>query len=458
MKKQTLGERLLEWLSLNSEEGHSQELDKTLIIEDKDPELSQESVDLLYNNQKRYEVVRLLGRGAFGVVLLARDRIIGRMVAMKQLHQEYAEDGKTLDHFLMEARIAGQLEDANIVKVYDVINSKPPQILMEYLPSGNLADRIRLNAPFGKTEALRICREILSGLEVAHKRNVVHRDLKPENIIFDSNAVPKISDFGVASLPVHGRNYEESLDLDKKNVFGTPNYMAPEQVDDKMVVDFRADLYSVGLILFEMLTGRRLHNFERVDDTSKIYNEIKLNPLPSFHSLKDINNQPIYDVLKALLAFNPDDRPKSTGAALTLVEELYLNFLNRKTLSIPKVIKKSDYNEMYQDILRIFLVDGIINPFERKELEKRAARLAIKPSEAKELEDEVRQKRGLPSIEDLQEFASEAESKLATTKSEESTLFISELGDKLNISETEQNQILSRIKVKLELDKKVSPE
>ena len=151
---------------------------------------------------KRYNIQRMLGFGGYGSVFLARDIIIGRLVALKVLNTALKSHDVIYDHFIQEARIAGQLDHENIVIIYNV--EEHPNcacIVMEYLAEGNLALRIQEHGAFSEKDAVKTIRGILEGLSVAHRMKVIHRDIKPENILFDPKGRPKISDFGIAHLP-----------------------------------------------------------------------------------------------------------------------------------------------------------------------------------------------------------------------------------------------------------------
>jgi len=203
----------------------------------------------------RYEVVAELGRGAMGVVYKARDPKIDRFVAVKTIslaahgreeQQEYRE------RFFREAQAAGRLLHPGIVTIFDVgedPDSEGPYLVMEYVPGVSLNSMMVEGTPFPLESALRLTQQIAEALDCAHGQGIVHRDIKPANILVTAEGQAKIADFGVAklnltSLTVPGR------------VFGTPAYMAPEQLEDGKV-DGRADIFALGAILYSMVTGYR---------------------------------------------------------------------------------------------------------------------------------------------------------------------------------------------------------
>ena len=202
----------------------------------------------------RYVSESVLGKGAMGVVYLARDPVIGRRVALKTLTiPEDAEEAEEFrQRFLREAQAAGLLNHPGIVTVFDAgvdDYTGLSFIAMEYIEGRSLREFLRTGHGFAYSEVARIAAALAAALDYAHTKGVVHRDIKPANILFTPQGMVKITDFGVARL--------ESSNLTATGQFiGTPNYMSPEQVAGG-VVDGRSDLFSLGVVLFELLTGQR---------------------------------------------------------------------------------------------------------------------------------------------------------------------------------------------------------
>jgi len=196
----------------------------------------------------------VLGKGAMGVVYLARDPVIGRRVALKTLVvPEDAEEAEEFrQRFLREAQAAGLLNHPGIVTVFDAgvdDGTGLSFIAMEYIEGRSLREFLRTGQGFAYSEVARIAAALAAALDYAHTKGVVHRDIKPANVLFTPQGMVKITDFGVARL--------ESSNLTATGQFiGTPNYMSPEQVAGG-VVDGRSDLFSLGVVLFELLTGQR---------------------------------------------------------------------------------------------------------------------------------------------------------------------------------------------------------
>lgn len=200
----------------------------------------------------RYEVVRELGRGGMATVFLARDPSVQREVAVKVLPREFMHDPQFAVRFEREARIIAQLEHPAIVPVYDFGKSEDgqPFIVMRYMAGGSLADRMR-QGPLALAEIAQLFGPLAGALDKAHTKGIVHRDLKPGNILFDEYGHPYIGDFGIAKIQ------EGSQALTSNQAVGTPAYMSPEQAQGTANIDGRSDIYALGVILFELLTGQQ---------------------------------------------------------------------------------------------------------------------------------------------------------------------------------------------------------
>jgi serine/threonine protein kinase len=195
----------------------------------------------------RYHVRSRLGHGGMGVVYLALDPVIDRLVAIKLLRVN-AEDMRT--RFLREAALAGRLQHPNIVSIYDVgEHGGQPFIAMEYVAGETLAELIKRRAPLSLGQKLGLMEDLCSGLAHAHKSGLIHRDIKPSNLVVNREGTLKILDFGIARMGDSGLTMAGVL-------MGTPSYMCPEQVEGRPV-DRRSDVFSVGLVIYELLVYRR---------------------------------------------------------------------------------------------------------------------------------------------------------------------------------------------------------
>ncbi|HYO60004.1 serine/threonine-protein kinase, partial [Archangium sp.] len=197
-----------------------------------------------------YELVHVLGRGGMGEVWLARQKSLGRMVAVKVLPPRLAKDPEFVTRFDKEATALAALNHPNIVQIIDRgVAGEHYFFVMEYVEGRSLREVMRELSP---PEALRVALQVARAIECAHDKDIIHRDLKPENILLDGRGHVKVADFGLAGI----RRPDSRLRLTATAVaMGTLNYMAPEQRRDAKNVDGRADLFSFGVVLYEMLTG-----------------------------------------------------------------------------------------------------------------------------------------------------------------------------------------------------------
>ena len=199
-----------------------------------------------------YKVVQQIGEGGMGVVYMAEHPVIGRKVAIKLLHASFARDSETVARFFNEARAIHLIAHPNIVEIMDFGQTADgqPYFIMEFLQGQSLADRIA-RGPMSPTDAVAIVTQICDALQAAHDKNIVHRDLKPQNIMVCDDGSIRILDFGIAKAARMRRLTFAGF----SPTMGTPDYMAPEQVNGRRG-DQRTDIYSLGAILYEMVTGK----------------------------------------------------------------------------------------------------------------------------------------------------------------------------------------------------------
>ncbi|MGZ8796490.1 MAG: serine/threonine-protein kinase [Thermoanaerobaculia bacterium] len=259
-----------------------------------------------------YEVESVLGRGAMGMVYLARDRRIGRKVALKTVHiSEKFDDESEANEFYKrlqrEAELCGALQHPNIVTLYEpgYENNVIAWLATEYVDGQNLRDHMRKHKPLPLDDSIRILEGLLRGLAYAHAKGIVHRDIKPANILLTLNGEAKIADFGIA------RPVDSNLTA-VGEMLGTPSYMSPEQVRCQPVTT-RSDLFSVGAVLYEMLTG--IKAFGAPDVTGILRNVVELVPRP-MHEVNAELPEPLSRFVQRLFAKSSDDRFPSAVEAL----------------------------------------------------------------------------------------------------------------------------------------------
>ncbi len=199
----------------------------------------------------RYELLEKRGDGGMAVVYKAKDRLLNRFVAIKILKPEFIRDPKFVDSFRRESQAAAGLSHPNVVSVFDVgKEGNIYYIVMEMMEGDTLSDVIRNEAPLGEKRVIEISCQIAAGLSAAHKKNIIHRDIKPHNIIFSDDGVAKITDFGIAKAVNNGTIVNTNT-----TVLGSVHYLSPEQARGGFV-DAKSDIYSLGIVMYEMLTGK----------------------------------------------------------------------------------------------------------------------------------------------------------------------------------------------------------
>jgi serine/threonine protein kinase len=389
--------------------------------------------------EDRYQLDHVLGKGAFGTVYRGTDTAIGRTVALKGILLGNAKVDHT--HLVREARIAGQLDHPNIVTIYDVINDgQSACIIMQYLPGGNLGALMDNEGPIPLDAAFDFARDILLALDAAHRAGVVHRDIKPGNILFDGNGDLKITDFGIA------HSHDEEGDLSPA---GTPNYMAPEQMTWDSDIDVRSDLYSLGILLFEMITGHVPYDLEHTSDVERIFESFVSAPRRQLCDLAPDIDPEIAAFVSTLTDSNPAGRPANALAALDQLEALRSSEPESVAEEPPAVWARQDADireDMFGDLLRFFLVDGVVSPAERRDLILRGERLGIAAGDARRIEGCIREEIGLPSLEALAEFEATAAELISDQDfSCEDQQILAKLAAELSISSDEQRRIEDRL-------------
>jgi eukaryotic-like serine/threonine-protein kinase len=260
----------------------------------------------------RYDVGRPLGSGGMGEVFLARDRVLGRDVALKVLRTQYAGDSEFAERFKREARSAASLSHPNIVQVYDRGETEDGSsyIAMEYVPGGTLKEKIVGDGPLGAREAAAIGAQVAEALGAAHERGMVHRDIKPQNVLLTDRGDAKVADFGIARAG-------SSVTISRTgSVMGTAGYMSPEQALGEPATP-KSDLYSLGVVLFEALTGELPYTADNpIAVSMKHVNE----PVHPPREIDPTIPEGMNALVTRLMAKDPEDRYAS---AVELADDLW---------------------------------------------------------------------------------------------------------------------------------------
>ena len=291
----------------------------------------------------RYGVTKLIGTGGLGAVYEAEHLAIGRLVAVKVLQDEHAQDRAAISRLKHEARVAGTIGHPNICAIYDMgrLDDGSPYLVMERLQGETLAARIKRAGAVKVADLLDIMLQVMSALAAAHQKGIVHRDLNPANVFLSERQgmrpVPKLLDFGMSKA----ESIEDSV-TDPKGVtvpIGTPYYLAPEQARGDRMIDPRVDIWAAGVVFYEGLTGRRpfvARNYNALlvqilTSKHRAVREIKPGLSPMFDAIVDRalakrpedRFQTAQEFLDALRRFKQDEQPPSLRPGLVVDEQTY---------------------------------------------------------------------------------------------------------------------------------------
>jgi serine/threonine protein kinase len=255
---------------------------------------------------RRYRIQRFLGSGAMGYVCCAIDESIDEVVALKVLSLPIHADPDAYDRFKTELKLARRIRHRNVVQSFDLGFAEGyPFISMEYIDADNLLKHLTRRTTFDEQSALAIMRQVLRGLRAAHDLGIVHRDIKPENILLNKDRMAFITDFGVAT----------SQDIVQKELAGTPDYMAPEQLRCEPVVA-ASDLYSCGVVLYRLLTGVLPYRAKSIKEVLEAHLYAAPEPIPRSSNVSNGTRELISSMLQKKVA----DRPRSARELLDRID------------------------------------------------------------------------------------------------------------------------------------------
>lgn len=278
---------------------------------------------------ERYRVESLIAKGAVGSVYKGKQELLGRHVALKVLHQYLGADPESLVRFHREAKALSRLEHPNLLTIYDfgMTNANQPYFVMDLLDGETLANEINTNGPLGLKRSLLITKQVAEALAQAHKKGIVHRDIKPPNIVLtekeSAKDFVKLVDFSIAKISE--TTTEEAVQLTVDGIIcGSPAYMSPEQCRGGEV-DGRSDIYSIGIVLFEMLTGKR--PFSAKDLVSLMYLHVNDAP-PSLREVEPSLQFPeeLEAAMKKILEKNPQNRPQDVSELWNMLEPVLVKY------------------------------------------------------------------------------------------------------------------------------------
>ena len=263
-----------------------------------------------------YEILRKIGEGAQGEVYLAKDKRLGRKVAIKSLHVDLITNTVLKERFIGEAKLLGQLSHSSIVTLYDyIVDTSGYHLIMEYLKGNQLDDYInKVSGPINEIRAIDIFLQVLDGIHHIHKLNIVHRDIKPSNIIIDENDKIKLLDFGIAK----DYSNDPNLTVVGQSVGGTPMYMSPEHISNAKIT-VQSDIYSLGVTFWNMLTGKAPYEGLSL---AKIYSKIENEELPPIEKIYPFASKKLNDIIKKATAKDPKKRYDSCLSFMRAIEDL----------------------------------------------------------------------------------------------------------------------------------------
>ncbi len=301
-------------------------------ISEKEMNYESEDIGKMRNLASEYKVIRSLGTGASGVVLLVeKNKTQYAMKVLRNWNESIHKDSEKMLRFLREAETLSKIDNEHIVKIYDHNLNKSedsPYIIMEYIKGNSLTQCLN-NKKFDIRQKISIMLQIAGALESVHDYGILHRDIKPENILITDDLMVKITDFGICHIP------DSSLTM-VDEILGSPAYMAPESFDASKKIDVRSDIFSMGILCYEMFTGVRPFDGESV---LQIMDSIKTKKPVMPSKLKRDIPPWLQDIMAKMLAKNPDERYGSAGEIIREIK-ISMEKYGTKPSSFPIMLKR----------------------------------------------------------------------------------------------------------------------
>ena len=269
---------------------------------------------------EKYTVQKKLGQGGMGSVYLVKHNLLDALFALKTLHPEIAkENAGYVNRFIREAKLACKIRHPHLIQVHDAGKNAETgiyYIVMDYVSGGDVRSRLNKIQHFSLTETLRIIMETAGALKAAHEFGIVHRDIKPENIMFDGDGTVKLADLGIAKIT----DSRESALTMTSSVFGTPAYMSPEQARDSSKVDCRADIFSLGIVFYEMLSGQR--PFDGKTTVEIVAKLISDEPLPDIRTIRADIPDNVAGLIADMICKDADKRIQTVAGLLDRLKKI----------------------------------------------------------------------------------------------------------------------------------------
>lgn len=347
----------------------------------------------------RYEIVSELGQGAMGVVYKARDPLIDREVAIKTINLSLALDEREEyeARFYQEAKAAGRLSHPNIVTIYDVGRTGDiAYIAMEYLHGRELRDVLNENSKLPVSQVLDVVIQVAQGLAYAHEHEIVHRDVKPSNVMIVRDGHVKITDFGIARMASAAVRTQTGM------VLGSPKYMSPEQVLGKLT-DQRSDIFSLGVMLYEMLTGQVPFMGENVN--AIMYQTLNAIPAPPSNANPAVPEMLNYIVAKAL-AKDLDARYQNATELVNDLRACREALPRTNEAAVPVKRSTTLTRATGEDDSKEVVALGLSSSFDSNEATMRLAAMTASKEEVEELSKTLRTER--PSLAEINQAAPKA--------------------------------------------------